>query len=230
MSKHENGKYSHNKKEKELRKLMTKLRKLQKAQRNLGWIELDKPEHWGWEKVLILRDDIARRNNVKFFEELLELVNQKDISNTKSFVKRNWSTGKKEEIKLMPKVFPERDLDKIPIKFHDYFTLEVDDTTYYWGSFSRKYYSWVMNKPYLLKEKIQKHYVTKKRLYDSDLESQINEIEQYIDAGNLWVKWSHINGARQSSSYERASRHARKRGQKFKDKLEIKEDIESNWR
>ena len=224
MSKREEKKYSHKAEEKKIRKMMRRLDKLRTAKWNLGWVELDKPEPWGWEKVLVLRDDIAKRKDAKFFKELLELVNHKVVNNNKSFIVRNYSTGKKAEVFVEPKTFDEKDLEKIPEKFRSYFTLEAAETRH-WGSFYRKYYQWTLNKPYLFKEKIQKHYVTRKQLHDPDLESQIDEIEHYVYSNGLWSKWYHMLGERSSSSYERASRRTLDKGKRKQNKIKLWDEI-----
>ena len=78
--------------ERALRSLDNEKEALWTAESNLGWVELDHPVRDGWEKSLVLRDDISRRDDVAVYLKLLSIVNHTVYSQSKNFVYRNPKT------------------------------------------------------------------------------------------------------------------------------------------
>lgn len=73
-----------------VKRLEKELDEINEAQRNLGYVVLDKPIRDGYYKTLKLRDDIARNKQAKYFEEILDAVKVEVWGREKKYADRNW--------------------------------------------------------------------------------------------------------------------------------------------
>lgn len=210
----ENRKKFHKEQEKKLRRLNRELQELRRAQWNLGWIELEKPIQSGFERVVVPRPDYMRRKDAAYFIELADFVNSTVTSRDKKFIRKNWSTGVKEEVHAKPREIRDFEWEKVPEKFKAEFHKE-ERQGHSWGAFTSTYTVYVLDKQWRFTEKMQKHYITRVQLRDPELESRITEIDDYLERNNLYEKlWHYQGGSRKSywdDSWERQVDEAQKK-------------------
>jgi len=201
MSKRDNRKQSHQDEEKKLKAMKNELRDIWNAQRALGWVELPKPVQHGWKKVLKIRSDLKRGKSTKHLTQLLELIQSSVRCNDRSFIEKDWKTKRRKEIFAEPRTLSAEEFellsDKLKMEFKKGI---VPAQSYRWGTFQKTVYEYVVDKDWRFVNKIEKHFVTKVRLKDPDLDRREAEIENYLYSNNLWEKIWKIYG--QSSHHK----------------------------
>jgi hypothetical protein len=195
---------------KRLAKKLSDLRKeyddLREADRALGWVELDKPRFWGYQKTLRVRDDLLKGKQAHHLQQLCDLIQLPVKSRTKDFTVKEKNKGKitTKILKAVPKTFSDHDFEKkVPSKFKDEFERVVKTVTSWRGTYAQ--YRWRLVKAWRFKEKISKYYITKVRLFDSEIRSRMQEIENYIERNDLYAKFWRINNCR-NSGWDKADR------------------------
>tara|TARA_R110002020_G_scaffold123630_1_gene280357 strand:+ start:2387 stop:3076 length:690 start_codon:yes stop_codon:yes gene_type:complete len=172
--------------DRELRRLYTKLRKIYKAQRELGWIELDKPIYLGYAKGFVLRDDISRRKDAQVFEDILKHINTFVTCKNKDFMAKPWNSKKKEPIPHTLSTLSKKVYNKLPTNQQKHF--------YHYYSHKKKEWVYKFTNDYYFVPKIEKNYAYKVREHDADLDAQEAEIDNYIQNNNLWPKIGKVMG------------------------------------
>ena len=216
MSQHrEARKQSHNEEEKRLKKLYRELRTIWEAQRGLGWVELEKPIQRGYERVVVPRADYLKRADADFFIKLAEIVNNTVVSRDKKFLKKNYQTNKWEEMHAEPKKLDEKEYKALPEKFQREFFETIETHHHSWGNFTSTRKVYILDRQWRFTEKTQKHFMTRVRLRDADLDRREAEIENYLNTTNQWEKiWKIYGSHRKSywdSEWERRCYEAQKR-------------------
>ncbi len=221
MSKRDVRRISKTAQERYLRSLDLEKEQLERASANLGWLELDPPLRDGWEKSLVLRADIAARDDVSIYLKLLSTVNQTVYSQNKNFMKRSWVSKATEFVRVEPKEFTDSefakdvsdDLKKFFVRIH-----KID--TRWYGNIERDI--WCVSTPYIFEEKIKKHYKTRIRLFDSEIKSRLKEIDNHIETSGLQHKFWKMKGWR---SYKRSEGFLADKVER-KEKM-LKKDLEN---
>ncbi|KAA0127160.1 hypothetical protein FY557_14325 [Chryseobacterium sp. SN22] len=75
--------------EKQIRQKYKHWRRLWEIRRNIPLVPLEKPYQKGFVRFFVLRDDIKRSSDSRFFEELLKKLNTEMYSPTRKFLKKN---------------------------------------------------------------------------------------------------------------------------------------------
>lgn len=159
--------------EKKLLDLDKENQKLWDAKYDLGWINLETPIFDGYEKKLILREDYTRRSDHKIYEDLLSIVGHSVYCRNKSFTSKNWKTKKLEPIKVLPKSLSNSEFKKkVPERLKRYF-YRYFDTGYGYKYTLKETYMFIESKRY-------KHYKTRVRLIDPEIESRISEVQDQL--------------------------------------------------
>ncbi len=164
-------KNKYDEREQEYRLLLKKGKEVWEAQKNLGYIELDKPTPHGWDAEFILREDIARREDAWLYEYLLKEYGRKVWSRNKEFRVKTWK-GKWVNIEPHIAKLWENDLEKYISKFKKFFALSDDpedqNQVNYWKG--RKFKCIVPY--YFFKVKITRSYITHYKEHDEVLEQE----------------------------------------------------------
>ena len=171
--------------EKELISLWRKYMKLCQADRVWHKIELEKPEKWGYRKVLILRDDVSRSDDSRFYNEILIHINNTIYSRTKVFETKDHKTRKKIPLILEPKYITHKKWNEINLtdKQRALFEKRWKNTNQY----NKKQGEWVFEftKPWMFVEKLETHYITHKTILDPQLEMDMKQTWNKIERNNL---------------------------------------------
>ncbi len=182
--------------EKKLLQLDKERKNLRKAKDELPYIELQEPYQKGWERFFVLRDDVARSNTANFYTNILQKINTVKYCTRKDFKKRKRVKGKKIDVLKIQytKAFDQSEFDKLN------FT-EKEAALFSWElikQWNNKYVKMlVFNEPWRFVLKIAPHIITHAKMVDVKLESEIKEIENFIDRNNL----QHKIGKAKSKSY-----------------------------
>ena len=73
-----------------VKRLEGELKKINKAQAELGYIELEKPLRDGWFKTYVLRDDIKRSKKARIYQEVLDAVLVEIWGREKKYADKKW--------------------------------------------------------------------------------------------------------------------------------------------
>lgn len=150
------------------------------AQRNLGWIELDKPVFKGWEVKLELRDDIKNREDAWLYEALIrEYGTSSFIKKKKDFdlVSYNIPNSSPEDIKRFSSYKPS--ISSITEKEWGYLIpaakklFKKDESSYKpWRGYMYK----CVVPHFFFEYKFEKYYKTHVRIIDNILKQEAAEI------------------------------------------------------
>lgn len=182
--------------EKELISTWKKKIRLMNGKRALNWVELPKPERWGYKRFFVLREDVAKSREAAFYSGILKLVQHTILSRDKKFEYKDYKTKTKKPIIQDVNVIDHKDWNKlvsenkITSKQQSFF--EQIWKTNPGGRGGR----WVFafKKPWMFTLKTQPHYITHRILLDPKLESELTELSNRIDRQNLLPKISKIMG------------------------------------
>lgn len=164
--------------DKQLLKLDFRLDALYEKRRNLGWEPLTPPIQRGWKRFFVLKADVAAGKQADFFEQLLKKINTTDYSWKKDFTIKKRKRGHKIYVvkDQHPQAPGERDFKKHFSPQEQMFFYEQWQTQYGYRS---KHF--VFSEPWRFTLMVQPNMIDKKRVTDPELESEIKEIEQYLE-------------------------------------------------
>ncbi|MEJ1242138.1 hypothetical protein WBG78_28580 [Chryseolinea sp. T2] len=172
--------------EKTLLRLYREIDALRKQRRDLGWERLDEPVMRGYKRYFVLRADVAKSKEAKFFQGILDRINTTEYSSRRDFKKKRRRGGRKmyevrsqEVEKLWTDAFRKR---KFTEQEASYFDLVMTDER------PESYFRWmyVFREPWRFQLKIEPNIIRWTMVKDFDLERRIGEIDRYIDGNHLW--------------------------------------------
>ena len=173
--------------EKKLRQNYHQRKQLFNAVWNSPPVPLDKPYQKGWVRFFVLRSDVLVGPNSGFFMNLLEKINTYHYSNEKSFTRRKRKFGKKisvpsEQFLKMISI-SDWDCKKIDLteKEKFYFTL----TKEWSNNLGRDIIYYRFDEPWRFVLRVRPNIITHKKPVDSDLQSELQVLENYIANYNL---------------------------------------------
>lgn len=208
MSRRTSQKELHKLRDKKLSALRKEYHELWKADQDLGWVELDEPRFWGYQKTLVVRPDLLKTKKAHYLQQLCDIIQNPVRSRNKDFSYTEKKKGKTTTKikKVHPKDFRDAVFEKkVPEKFHSEFERVQAAEPYYWGSSVRLVYKWRVLQSWRFVEKRSKYYITKVKLFDSEIVSRMKEIDNYIERNNLYAQFWRINNHR-GSYWDRADR------------------------
>lgn len=169
-------------KELELKRIQRKLSKLQDAVYALGLVELPAPLFKGWKRCFGLRADILNRKDAKDIKEILEKINMYVYSRKKDFSEYDFDE---------PALFRAKQrLKGLSVK--EWQALNPHQKTFFYKwkdpDFRKSNVRYYFTPDYFFVHKVKRHYITHVPILDSELESQIAEIENKIQVEHLWPK------------------------------------------
>jgi len=172
-------------------KQLIQLRKLEvslwKKRRDLPLVPLENPYQKGWQRNFKLRDDIAKSSEAPFYRELLEKINTWQFSPEKYFKEKKKRKRRRVYIEKIQNVkeFSEWEWRSPKLEL-----TEKEKTHFYkrerWCSnFKRYKIHYVFDEPWRYLLRVSPYMITHTKMVDSDLESQIKLIDNYIVNHNL---------------------------------------------
>lgn len=171
---------------KNIKTIVRRLDFLREAKRKLGWVELEVPYQKGWKRTCKLREDILNREDAKFLQIALDIVNTETFCRNQDFKRKNFRTGVIEDIPHQFKPIYPNNISTLPqdiqIRFSKYFSPIF--TTTRWGG-EKMHYRLKMPDFYFVYDIIP-NMITKERILDPEMESEIKEIENKINTIGGW--------------------------------------------
>lgn len=204
---------------KEYLQLLDRESKIQDAQAALGYVELEKPYHHGFNAYLILREDIARRQDAEIFQYLLDNYAYETWSRDTIFYKKT----KNGYIDNRPsfKEISEADYLKLDPRYKKYFVHITKRDTPSWDGTIRKFYKCYLE-PHYLVMKIKKSYITHRKVIDGELEREFKFVNDKIwDLQQIIQPW-------EDGFVTEAKRYQNKQLRR-RDKINLKKNL-TNYR
>ncbi|KRD10170.1 hypothetical protein ASE21_10635 [Flavobacterium sp. Root901] len=176
---------------KDLDKQLIQLRKLEvelwNKRRDLPLVPLEIPYQKGWQRNFKLRDDVARSSEASFYRELLEKINTWQFSPEKSFKRKKKRKGKHVYVEKIQNVkeFSPSEWTSSKNELTEKEKVHFYKRERWCSNFKRYKVHYVFNEPWRYVLRVSPHMVTHTRMVDSDLESEIDIIDNYIVNHNL---------------------------------------------
>ncbi|QSW89500.1 hypothetical protein J0383_01490 [Flavobacterium endoglycinae] len=182
-------------------KQLIQLRKLEKElwnkRRDLPLVPLEVPYQKGWQRNFKLRDDVAKSSEAPFYIELLEKINTWQFSSEKAFKRKK---KRKRKYVYVEKFQTVKEFSEWEWKSSKLELTEKEKAHFYrrerWCSNWKQYrIHYVFNEPWRYVLRVSPYMITHTKMVDSDLESQIQLIENYIVNHHLREKINRlVNG------------------------------------
>ena len=203
---------------KEYLALLRKDEKLGEERKNLGYRELEKPIHHGYNAYLELREDVQRRIDKEglAYQYILKHFMVETWSKTPEFVTKH--KGKRYhyyehnyENKPHIRKITEREYEKLHPSVQKYFYNYRIDNKYFWGGAEQRIYSHIIPDHYLIM-KVKNSYLTHQKVLDSDLEREISfvddKISEFWNTSPFWkssrgFKWFRVRQNRADRRYNK---------------------------
>jgi hypothetical protein len=155
--------------------------KIWKKKRDLGYVELKPPIQKGWERIFILREDIANTDKSEFFLGILNRINTRQFSHRKDFKKKRKRHGKKVNVEREQflKRLSEWEFKKANFtEIEKVYFIEVDEFDPSTKKTSKRY---LFTEPWRFVLKIRPHMITHHRVIDPELESMEAQINRALN-------------------------------------------------
>ncbi|NML35851.1 hypothetical protein HHL17_01460 [Chitinophaga sp. G-6-1-13] len=187
--------------DKEILRLDKYRRALWRKSREPLYVPLKPPIQKGYERFFILRDDVARGKQASFFQEILVKINTVQYFHRKDFKKKKRLRGKKVWVDKEQSLrrLDLWEFDKLRFTQQEAAYFEVQQEVRKCGK--KEVPVMVFKEPWRFILRVRPHMLTHQRIVDPVLESQIQEIDNYITSRQLehrmcWLTQSHRNGWR----------------------------------
>jgi hypothetical protein len=165
------------------RALKNKYDSNQAAQRALGWVDLDEPRFIGYKKTLILRSDIANREDAWVFQTIIDRFGTTVTSRKKDFLVYEWKTRKHHVQSAGVREISKSEYESLAPQIKKWFTEETT-SLHLWN---KKFYCTV---PYFFfEEKMSRNYLTRVRVSDNLLEQEEADIKKAMHRNPLFNKF-----------------------------------------
>jgi hypothetical protein len=174
-------------KDKRLIKLSKKRSELWQQQLALPMVPLENPYQSGWKRYFVLREDIAHSPRAEFYTLLLHKINTIEYHHDKTFKRKKRRRGRYGyEIKrqwlreLTPYLWNSSKLDLSEQERACFSEVETYDI-----KTRRQEISYVFTEPWRYRLKVSPHMITHKKLLDSEIVSELDQIANHIRIRNL---------------------------------------------
>jgi hypothetical protein len=178
--------------DKQLLRLEREAWRLHRAWHDAPVVPLERPYQRGWTKTYVLADGIDRRRDAPIYRSILAVINRRVYSRDRSFVLRR--TG--EPIVLRPRVLHRREMEQYGwppqhLALFELGTWLITEAPSWirWGRGHFLGYKLVRNE--WLREEVQPHLVTHRRVLLPEVESRLAEIESFLTrtCGRYRLDW-----------------------------------------
>jgi hypothetical protein len=182
--------------DKALLRLYREERALSKEIRNLGYEELNPPVQRGWKRMFVLREDVARTKESKFFLGILEKINTIEYSSRKDFKVKRRKYGRKYYADEPQELVRPDDYGFSKMKFSEKEKAYFVPTQVYARHRKGFITVYVFTEPWRFVLRIQPNIITRVKKKDWNLEQRRDEIARLIDGKNLRDRlWKFLNGS-----------------------------------
>lgn len=167
--------------EKQLLQLRRKDKALWKAWDQRGYIPLEPPVMKGYKRFFVLREDVARGREAEFYEELLKKINTCEYSHRKDFKVKKRSHGRK---KLVER---EQHLEQLGLDQFVKLKLTGKEADCFEERLFFHKQSLIPSRRMVIKEpwrfvlRVRPNMITQTRMIMPELDSQIQQLQNYID-------------------------------------------------
>ncbi|MBX2921701.1 MAG: hypothetical protein KF746_05845 [Chitinophagaceae bacterium] len=206
--------------DKQLIQLDRKRRELWVKKGNLGWEPLIPPVQKGWKRFFVLRDDVARGKHAVFFQNILSKINTYDWSSKRDFKVKRRKFGRKIYVVKPQKLLEpdEQHFKKLCFTDSEQQLFNIEFRYEKWCSQPVKRY--VFTEPWRFVMSVRPNMIDKVRIKDAALESQIDQLDNYIKRRDLekrmdkilhrrhrdrWWKWKNIERHDEINPYKNKS-------------------------
>lgn len=168
--------------EKHLIQLRKREKELWKKRKDLPLIPLENPYQKGWQRSFVLREDVTRSSEAEFYRTLLGKINTWQFSSEKSFKRKK---KRKRRNVYVEKIQTVKEFSEWEWKNPKLELTEKEKVHFYkrerWCSnFKRYKIHYVFNEPWRYVLRVSPYMITHTKMVDSDLESEIQLLENYI--------------------------------------------------
>lgn len=198
-------------KEKQVNAWYLEYQKLWEQRANLGYEILEQPIQAGYVRELFLREDILNRKDAADYKLILKHIQNSVFSRDKKFKNmclckncpNNFFKKRKKKYTCVqkPVSLEQKQFEKIPEKLKKHFTQYHKSTVDIWGRVvTRKRYKF--NYPFYFVPRVKKHYVTKIKIFDPEIESKIDILSHklFTDMDN-WKLLANVRGWERYSDF-----------------------------
>lgn len=173
--------------EKQLIQLRKREIELWDKRRNLPLVPLINPYQKGWQRCFKLREDVSRSSESEFYRTLLEKINTWQFSPDKSFKKKK---KRKRRHVYIEKIQTVKEFSEWEWRSPKLELTEKEKVHFYkrerWCSNCKRYkIHYVFNEPWRYVLRVSPYMITHTKMVDSDLESEIKLLDNYITNLNL---------------------------------------------
>lgn len=178
--------------DKQLIQLDKKEKELWKKKRNLGWEPLTPPVQKGWKRFFVLRDDVARGKHAEFFQNILDRINTYDWSAKRDFKVKRRKFGRKVYVAKPQKLLEpdEQHFKKLCFTEDERQLFHTEYRTERWRIEPVKRYVFV--EPWRFVLRTAPNMIDKIRIKDAELESRIQQLDNYIGRRDLRKRMAKI--------------------------------------
>jgi len=170
--------------DKQLIQLHKKEHALYLQHKNLGWEPLRPPVQKGWIRHFVVREDVAAGRYGEFFEAILKKINTYEYDWKKDFKRKRKRRGKKIYV-----VRPQHLLRPYPFQFERMEFTETEQQFFreVWDmdSKGKLYKRYEFAEPWRYVLKIRPNMIDKIRIKDALLESEMKELDNYMEKNDL---------------------------------------------
>ncbi len=160
-------------------KLQKRYNKLRQISNNMGYADLNPPIRSGWVRSFVIRPFVKDRKEYKTIVALLPLIQNEVVCDNKEFVLPKRRHKKARPIEQNLRSLTDKQYEALEPDQQRFFT-PVWKRHRYWKTLYR---SWEFNKSQWLDFSIKPHYIRRVKLFDADIEKEMNEIND-----RLWGK------------------------------------------
>jgi hypothetical protein len=168
--------------------LYKELQAIRKLDRELGYEELNPPVQRGWKRIFVLRDELARSKDARFYQGILDKINTTKYSWRKDFKKKKRHRGRKiyvvrgQELQTLEIYWFEK--KKFTEKEKAYFEL----LTVTIPNSNKIEYIYRFTAPGMFTLRVFHNMITKTKIRDFNLERRSDEIRLFLERNNFWPR------------------------------------------
>lgn len=168
--------------EKDLIQLRKREKELWNKQKNLPLVPLESPYQKGWQRNFVLREDIAKSAEAEFYRKLLEKINTWQFSSEKSFKRKKKRKRRHVYVENIQTVkeFSEWEWRSPKLELTEKEKVHFYKRERWCNNFKRYKIHYVFNEPWRYILRVRPYMITHTKMVDSDLESEIQLLDNYI--------------------------------------------------
>lgn len=180
--------------DKKLIHLHKELDRIWQAKKLLGMVALNPPIQKGWKRYFALRPDVARSKDAKFFQELLDKVNDTDYSISKDFKVKRRRFGKKTyEVRIKKLAeFHEFGFQKLKLTEKEKLYFKEEWRLYHKSTGVYKVYAFT--EPWRFVPVVKPNIITHVKAIDPILEQEKSWIKQHLERNHLQPRLTKLLG------------------------------------